>query len=216
MKLENVIILLGPPGSGKGTQADLLAKNFGYFHFGMGQLIRDYMRDNPEDKAVRERYDNGILQPDEFILDLFQKNFEKYALDKAGIVFDAFPMSLGQAKMLDEMLTKHDIVPKVFYIDLSEEEILRRLSMRKLCVDCKSPYLPGQEEYDANACRLCGGHMAVRTDDKPEVIKNRIAEYEERTGPIREFYKSKQELTVVNGKKQIEQVYLKIVGKIAE
>jgi adenylate kinase len=213
-KVNQVVILLGPPGSGKGTQADLLSDKLGYLHFGMGQMIRDYMRNHPEDLEVRRLYDNGILQPDDFILGLFSQRISELMGKYEGIVLDAFPMSVKQAEVLTELLNEYKITPKVFYVHITPETVQSRLALRKICNGCKTPFAKGQESYDAKTCVLCGGHMEVRTDDKPEVIANRIAEYEERTGPIKDYYKKQGVLKIINGERAVAEVQEDLISNI--
>jgi adenylate kinase len=212
MKLKNVIVLLGPPGSGKGTQADLLSEKFGYLHFGMGPVIREYIKNNPDDKAVKDRYDMGILQPDDLMLDWFQKKMSELIETQSGLILDAFPMSLKQADALENILKKLSIVPKVFYINISPQTVQSRLAVRKICQGCKTPYVKGQEDYTANQCRLCGGRMEVRSDDKPEVIANRIAEYEERMGPIKEYYQKLGLIHIIDGERQVSEVHKELMS----
>ncbi len=214
MKLSKIYILLGPPGSGKGTQADMLAEKFGYLHFGVGEMLREYIKDHPENQEVKDRYDHGTPQPDEFILELFNRRFKEISEHETGIIFDAFPLSIGQAKFLDQLLKDFKVAVRVFYIDLPDEEVLKRLALRKICTGCKNPSLPEQETYSAPQCYLCGGHMIVRTDDKPEVVKNRIEEYERRTGPIKDFYNEQKSLVIVNGNQTVFEVHNEIINDL--
>ena len=214
-KVKQVVILLGPPGSGKGTQADLLTDKLGFLHFGMGQMIRDYIRNHPEDEAVKQRYDHGILQPDDFILGLFSQKISELMDKHEGIILDAYPMSLNQAQILKQFLDQYNIAPKVFYIHITPETVQARLALRKICTGCKTPFTKGQESYDAKTCVLCGGHMEVRTDDKPEVIANRIAEYEQRMVPIRDFYKQLGWLSIIDGQRDIQEVHNDLLKQVA-
>jgi adenylate kinase len=206
MKLKNAIIVIGPPGSGKGTQADLLAASTGFLHFGMGQLIRDYIKAHPEDKEVADRYDAGIIQPDDFIYRLFKDNFAKLAAEYEGIITDDFPLSINQAEFFEEIFMSHGIKPHAIYIDVPDEEITKRLSSRKICVGCRFPHPPGEENYNLNECTKCGGHMEVRTDDKPEVVKHRLMEYAKRMGPLKDYFSKKHQLTIVDGHKTVNEV----------
>ena len=210
MKLNKAIVIIGPPGSGKGTQADLLAGKNGYLHFGMGQLIRDYIKAHPEDKEVSGRYNADVIQPDEFIYKLFKDNFESLAADYEGIITDDFPLSINQAEFFEEIFMSHGIKPHAIYIDLPDDEIVKRLSTRKICVGCRLPHAPGEENLNPDECRSCGGHMEVRTDDKPEVVRHRLMEYGKRMGPLKDYFQKRHQLSVVDGNKTVDEVRLQI------
>jgi adenylate kinase len=217
MKLKTIIVLLGPPGSGKGTQADLLSQKTGFPHISTGELIREYIKDHPEEAAaVKERYDKGILQPDNFVLPLFEKKFDEVDQVSEGIISDAFPMSLPQAEFMGKILDKYGISQfKVVFIRVNEDEVVRRLSNRKICVGCrKASATEDSENYTANQCQLCGGHMEVRSDDKPEVVRKRLAEYALRTQELVAYYKEKNQLAEINGSQAVEVVQAEIIKAI--
>lgn len=217
MKLKTIFVLLGPPGSGKGTQADLLSLKTGFPHISTGELIREYIKDHPEEAAaVKERYDKGILQPDSFVLPLFEKKFDEVDMISDGIISDAFPMSLPQAEFMGIILKKFQIENfKVLFIHVDEEEVVHRLSNRKICVGCrKASATEDSEQYSAAQCQLCGGHMEVRSDDKPEVVKKRLGEYAERTRDLIAYYKERGQLEEINGAQPVEAVQAEIVSKL--
>ncbi|MGE5392267.1 MAG: adenylate kinase family protein [Candidatus Saccharibacteria bacterium] len=217
MKLKTIIVLLGPPGSGKGTQADLLSQKTGFPHISTGELIREYIKTHPEEAAaVKERYDKGILQPDNFVLPLFEKKFDEVDQVSEGIISDAFPMSLPQAEFMGKILEKYGIANfRVLFIHVDEEEVVHRLSNRKICVGCrKASATEDSENYTVNQCQLCGGHMEVRSDDRPDVVRIRLKEYAQRTKELVGYYKEKGQLSEINGSQPVDAVQAEIIRTI--
>lgn len=217
MKLKTILVLLGPPGSGKGTQSDLLSAKTGYPHISTGELIREYIKDHPEEaQAVKERYDKGVLQPDSFVLPLFEKKFDELDQVSEGIISDAFPMSIPQAEFMTKILNKFQIKNfKVLFIHVNENEVVRRLSNRKICVGCrKASATEDSENYSAEQCQLCGGHMEVRSDDKPGIVRKRLEEYAERTRDLIEYYRLRGQLAEINGDQPVEKVHEEIESNL--
>ncbi len=201
------IILLGPQGSGKGTQAQLLNEKYGWNHLSTGDIYRKGIQNKePEFLRMKEHVDGGELIPDEFILRIVKKN-----IDDKGNIFDGFPRTLQQAEMLDELAEINLVVE----LKMPDELAVKRLSARKQCKDCREVY--GKENPPRKEkCNKCGGQLFQREDDKPEAIKKRLALYHDETEPLLEYYNPRKITYTVDSSKSITQVFESICRLIAK
>lgn len=212
------LILLGPPGSGKGTQAQMLAERFSLYHLSSGDLVRKIINsgetDDPYVEAVKARYNQGVPQPDSIILELVEK--EIYRLyRKTGFVFDAFPLSLPQAIGLERMIKVYEIRgPFAVSIKVTLQETLIRLTKRKFCQFDQHVYHPQDFSYKKNICELCGQQLITRTDDTPEVVKKRYEAYESRIKELSGFYGEKGRLLEIDGEQSIQGVFSSIINAL--
>ena len=158
--MPKLIIMMGPPGSGKGTQAQLLRKKLDYHYIATGDLVREmrgraYTGD-PIAVEVKKRYDRGEPQPDELILKAVRSKLSELDLD-AGIIFDAFPLSEKQIWGLEEIIEEFHLPdPVAVSIEVSEDEVVKRLTLRKYCPKDNSVYYPMSPTYEKNVCSVCG------------------------------------------------------------
>ncbi len=204
---EKVYLFVGVQGSGKGTQAKVIAQKKEFCHISTGDLFRGL---NGELKEKIDSFINaGKLVPDELVLEMVKKRISKPDCEK-GIILDGFPRTINQAKELDKILE----VKNVIEIKISDEESLKRLSGRVSCSSCGQGYnlITQPKPIDEKKCDKCGGELIQRKDDTPEAIKKRIEDYHKETFPILENYKEK--LITINGEKDIEEVTKKILEKI--
>ncbi|MCD6575791.1 MAG: adenylate kinase [Nanoarchaeota archaeon] len=181
------IIMLGPPGAGKGTYATRLAPKLGIPTISTGELLRA-ARDDPEiGETIRKYQDSGELVPDEIVIQILKKRLEQDDA-KNGFILDGFPRTLAQAKAL-ETITNIDVV---INLDVPEEILIKRLSARRQCKKCGAIYnlLYLKPKVDG-ICDKCGGELYQRDDDKPEAIKERLRVYHEKTAPLIDYYKEK-------------------------
>ncbi len=215
---QSVIILLGAPGSGKGTQADVIREKFNIPHISTGDLIRQYLKEAPADDAkaneVREIVNSGRFASDEMIIGILQKRMEKPDAKK-GVILDGFPRTVNQAKELDRLLTT-DATIKVIHIDVPDDIIIKRLEGRLSCPECNMIYnrffSPPLKE---NICDNCGTELTKRADDNLETIKKRLEVYNEQTAPLIQYYKSKGLLqTVKSGEQPPEEISKKVIELI--
>ena len=209
-KEKRVLIFLGKPGSGKGTQAELVAKKLGIPSIAMGDMLRNIKKQKtPLAKKISGLIDKGQFVPDNLVFSILQGRIKK-ADCKKGYILDGFPRTLLQAKMFKEP------VEKVIYIDVKNSAIVKRLSSRMEC-SCGRVYnLMTKPPKKKGICDACGRKLYRRDDDLPETIKKRLDIYEKQTKPLIEYYKNKKVLEKVNGEKEIKILFkdiIQILGK---
>jgi adenylate kinase len=202
------LVLLGPPGSGKGTQGERLQEDLRLPYYATGDILRAAVRDETElGRTAKEYMDRGDLVPDEVIVGVIAERIaSSEALD--GFILDGFPRTTPQAEALDAKLTELGRgVTAVLLIDVSDDEVVRRLGGRRTCetnghvfhVDFEPPEQEG-------VCDIDGSELIVRDDDKPEVIRKRLETYHEKTEPLVSYYDSRSVLRRINGEAAPEEV----------
>ena len=194
------LILLGPVGSGKGTQAGLISERYNLPHISTGEIFRTNIQNETELGKIAKQYiDNGDLVPEELTNKLVA---DRIAQDdcKGGFILDGYPRNLNQAKALEAM-TDIDIA---LMIDLSEDKIMQRLSSRRMCSKCSQP--TSLDWMVDGKCEKCGGDVYIRDDDKPEVIKMRIKKQAVPLDVI-EFYKNKGVFSKIDATDEVEKTY---------
>ena len=192
MKKPN-IIMLGAPGSGKGTRAVALCEVLSIVQVATGDLFRNNIKEGtPLGKLAKSYIDKGELVPDEVTASMVKDRLSKPDVQN-GFILDGFPRTLKQAEMLDTILDEiGEKISYVIYLNVPSEEIVRRISGRMICSKCQAPYHkefnPPKQE---GVCDKCGGSLYTRDDDKPETVKNRLAVFESTTLPLVDFYRAK-------------------------
>ena len=206
------VIFLGPPGGGKGTQAQLLVKEFGIPQISTGDILRDAVKRGTELGKLAKKYmDEGKLVPDEVVIGIIKERLSQDDTKK-GFILDGFPRTVPQAEALDKLLEEMGRkLTAVVLIDVPKEELLRRLTGRRTCSKCGRMYhiefSPPKKE---GVCDECGGELYQRDDDKEETILKRLEVYESQTLPLVDYYEKKGILKRVNGVGKIEEIYLKV------
>ncbi len=182
------IVMLGPPGSGKGTYSSRLSKKLGIPHISTGDLLREEVSKGSDlGKKAKEYMDKGELVPNEIVLEILKQRLQQPDCEK-GFILDGFPRNLEQAKIL-ETITKIDLV---IYLDVPDEIIIERLSNRRICKKCGAIYnLKTMPPKVPGKCDICGGELYQREDDKPEVVKRRLETYRKETTPLIQYYREK-------------------------
>ena len=183
------MILLGYPGSGKGTQARVLSQKLGLLHVSTGEIFREELaKKTALGQEVGDYLSAGQLVPDWLVLDMLK---HRLSSETRGLLFDGFPCTLEQAEGLDEWFNSRAMkLDAVVFLNLPEAEVVRRLDERRICVKCGTIYnLHVTTPMLENACDSCGGALTTRGDDKPEVIKKRIMVYRDQTEPLVSYYK---------------------------
>ncbi len=221
MKLENIIVMMGPPGSGKGTQTKLLAKELGYEHFSTGDLSREYAKQDTDlGREIKSTIEQGIILPINIIKQIFVKKFETL-IDSPGVILDGYPRTPEQADLLKELMKKYGIKNiKAFFLNVDKQKLIHRLQKRKTCPNCQAIYLPGVPEYDSGVCSKCGGSLVVRADDDPAIVEKRFDEYISKTAPVKEQYEKEGVLIHIQGdqsdiaEESIKKVHQEIMEKL--
>jgi adenylate kinase len=212
------LILLGPPGSGKGTQGERLQEDFRLPYYATGDILRAAVKEGTDvGKQAKEYMDRGDLVPDEVIIGVIAERVQSEEASD-GFILDGFPRTVPQAEALDEKMKElHREITGVIQIDVPEEEILRRLGGRRTCERNPSHiyHLEFDPPKEEGVCDIDGGKLVVRDDDKPELIRNRLAQYREKTEPLIEYYDERGILNHVDGGQSQDEVEERIHGIIA-
>ncbi len=217
MKESVTVLLFGPPGSGKGTQAVFMKEKKGYFHISTGDLIRGAMEDKEFSKKVRAYSDRGELVPDDIILSLIEKVFEGLS-ETDCVVLDGFPRTLNQALALDELLSKKKrSLKEVFFLDVSLDILKERLSGRRSCPSCAAVYHISQFKRmkKKGFCDVCATFLVRRQDDRPQVIEKRFQVYRKIIAPLEDFYSKKGILRKIDGGGGPEHIFEQINSFLA-
>jgi adenylate kinase len=202
------LILLGPPGAGKGTQAAFLAEARGLAHIATGDMFREAMRSGSEVGQQAKAYvDRGELVPNEITIRMLLERLSQPD-SASGCMLDGFPRTLEQAKALDSALAERGQgVDQVAYIRVGEEELIERLGGRWTCRQCGAVYHQrNSPPKTAGRCDQCGGELYQRTDDQPETVRRRLTVYFRDTEPLVEYYRQRGKLVEVDGGQGIEAV----------
>jgi adenylate kinase len=202
------IVIFGPPGAGKGTQAKFISEEFNVPHISTGDILRENVREGTSlGKKAKAYMDKGALVPDELLIDLIKERLQKPDT-RRGFLLDGYPRTLAQAKALDEILD--DINKKldaVVNVDVGANELVRRLGGRLTCKSCQASYnVKTKPPKVPRICDLCGGELYQRADDTEAAIKNRIKVYKKQTQPLIDYYKKKGLLIDIDGEREIDEV----------
>ncbi|MBI4282240.1 MAG: adenylate kinase [Chloroflexi bacterium] len=202
------IVLLGPPGAGKGTQAKSISDALGIVHIASGDLLRDHQARGTElGKTARTYMQKGLLVPDDLIIEMIEERIQ--APDaKGGYVLDGFPRTVEQARALEEALGKRgESIDRVANIRVSEKELVLRLGGRWICRRCQRPYHEvNSPPRRKGVCDECGGELYQREDDAPEAVSRRIQVFAEQTTPLIRYYSRKGNMVDVDGEGSIDEV----------
>ena len=193
------LILLGAPGAGKGTQAEFISEKFNIPTISTGNIIRAALKNATEMGLVAKSYiDAGDLVPDNVVIGIVKERLSEDDC-KNGFILDGFPRTIPQAQALDEM----DFgVDTVLSLEVSDDEIVKRMSGRRVCEKCGQSYhILFKKPQVEDTCNACGGKLVIRNDDKPETVQNRLNVYHEQTEPLKDYYKNKGILISVDGGK---------------
>jgi adenylate kinase len=209
------VLFLGPPGCGKGTQAQYLAEIKGFYHLSTGNLLRAEIEAQTElGKQMKDLYATGKLVDGELVLKMVQKVVASEGAKS--ILFDGFPRTVSQAiafgGFLQSINKKFDCV---FSFSLADDEILDRISGRMTCADCKTVYhIKTNPTKKEGVCNKCDGKLVKRTDDSRESVKLRLDEYHRETEPLKEFYKKENVVYEIDANQPIEVVRKQVLDKI--
>jgi adenylate kinase len=213
------LVILGAPGSGKGTQAARLAERGRLRHVSTGDLLREAVANKtPLGKQVESIMQAGQLVSDEIVLELVKDTLTDHSEDDkwSGWILDGYPRTLSQAEALEDVLSSaREIINGVVVLEVDPEIIVERLSNRRTCVSCKAVYnLPNRPPTVEGKCDVCGGELVLRDDDKPETIRKRLEVYNEQTLPILDLYEQRYDVFKVDGSRPIDDLSDEIVARI--
>jgi len=212
------LIFLGPPGSGKGTQAKIICKELGILHLSTGDLLREGVKNGTALGLKAKKYmEAGELVPDDLIVGLIEEKLASGALDN-GYILDGFPRTVPQAEALRDMLKKNDSsIDKAILLDVSNDEVIKRLSGRFFCPTCNAGYnYPAQMPKKEGICDHDGTKLQRRPDDEEDVVKNRLDVYIMQTAPIIDFYRKASLLTEVGAEGALEEITEALLNVIKE
>lgn len=211
------VIVLGKAGSGKGVQSEILAKKFSLEHIDMGRTLRDFSQ--KEDAIGKEIYAiqnvEKTLVPSRILREVLHLKIGSFSREQ-GIVFDGVPRTMDQQQYLEEALQEFGRkIDKVFFIDISEPESIRRISRRWNCDHCGKILIMGKDiKKETDVCPFCQGIITRREDDTPEGIKKRLEVFQKETMPVLEYFKRKGLLVELNGEKTVEEVSQEILKQM--
>lgn len=212
------LILLGPPGAGKGTQAVNIVEKYGVPHISTGDIFRENIKNGTElGKKAQEYMNRGELVPDELVIDLATDRISQDDC-KNGFLLDGFPRTVFQAEKLDEFLSaKGDKIDCVINLEVAKEELITRLTGRRVCKKCGASFhivnIPPKTE---GVCDFCGGELEQRKDDTVETAENRISVYEAQTLPLVDYYQKAGCIANIDGATGLDSVFADIVSALGE
>lgn len=206
------LILLGAPGAGKGTQAEMLLERLHIPSISTGNMLREAMKNGTDlGKQVKSCMDSGALVPDQLVLGIVAERTQQPDCAN-GFILDGVPRTLAQAEALDKMGVRID---HVVSIELSDEEVESRMTGRRVCTGCGASYhIVANPTKVEGVCDLCGSPVTTRKDDAPETVRNRLAVYHQSTEVLKDYYKSTGKLRVIDGSQPIEDVFHDILRAI--
>lgn len=211
------IIILGQAGSGKGTQAEILAREFDLDHFDTGKLLRQIARsDGALGREVHEIINiKKELVPSRILREIVHLRVSDMPMDQ-GLVFDGVPRNLEQAGYFTEALQEVGRkIDKVFFVNISEEESIRRISSRRVCDDCKKVFIMGKDlKNETDRCSECGGKIIHRVDDTVEGVRKRLRVFDEETMSVINHYKEQGVVVEINGEQSVKQVSEDIIKTV--
>jgi adenylate kinase len=210
------LVLLGPPGSGKGTQGERLQADLELPYYATGDILRAAVREETEiGKEAKAYMDKGDLVPDEVIIGVIAERIDSHEAED-GFILDGFPRTVGQAEALSEKLDElNSRLTAALLIAVPDEEVVRRLSGRRTCPNGHIFHVEFDPPEEEGKCDVCGAELYVRDDDKPEVIKHRLEQYKEKTSPLVEWYDERGLLERVEADAPPDDVYEEIRALMA-
>ncbi|MCX8204202.1 MAG: adenylate kinase [Candidatus Nezhaarchaeota archaeon] len=210
------LIILGPPGAGKGTQAKLLSERLGIPHIATGDMLREAVEAKTElGKLAKQYMDKGELVPDWLVIKLIEERLQRADCHR-GFILDGFPRTIRQAEALEDYLRKAEAkIDAAINLEVGEEEVVKRISLRRTCRSCGAVYhLAFNPPKRDELCDKCGASLYQREDDKEETVRRRLKVYRQQTEPLLEFYRQRGLLVSINGEKDIEHVLNEILRYI--
>lgn len=209
--MKSMIVLLGPPGAGKGTQGEKMTSEYGYVRLSTGDMLREAVRNGTELGKIAKGYmDAGGLVPDDLIINLMKEKIASLG-DVTGIIFDGFPRTVAQAEALDKEMN----IDIALNFDVPDEELIDRLTQRRTCPDCNAVYhLTNNPPKTDGVCDKCGGKLYQRDDDTEATVRNRLDTYHEKTFPLIGYYEGTGKLVTVPSVGAIDDIFKAVTKAI--
>lgn len=208
------LILLGAPGAGKGTQAEIISEKFNIPTISTGNIIRAALKNGTEMGIKAKSYiDAGELVPDEVVIGIIRERLAESDCE-GGFILDGFPRTIPQAQALNDMGIEIDAA---LSIEVEDSDIVKRMSGRRVCEKCGASYHTEYKKPEKEGiCNICGGSLVIRKDDEPETVLNRLNVYHEQTEPLKDFYKACGKLITVEGQEELKDTTALVFGALAE
>lgn len=208
------LIMLGAPGAGKGTQAEVISEHLNIPTISTGNIIREALKNGTEmGKKAKSYMDSGALVPDDVVIGIIRERLAQPDCDN-GFILDGFPRTIPQAEALDRMGIHID---RIIDIEVPDETIAQRVSGRRVCAACGSSYhLDYKKPQVDGVCDRCNGALVQRKDDQPETVKERLAVYHEQTEPLKEYYAKSGKLVIVEGQERVEDTTALTIAAVKE
>lgn len=209
-----LVVLLGPPGAGKGTQAEQLIERYDLVYISTGDILRAAVKNKTELGRQAQQYlAQGRLVPDDLVADIVAERLQESDCSR-GVLLDGFPRTVGQAHFLDGALAEMErSIGRVILIEVEEEELISRLTGRRVCRDCGSNYhVKHSPPQVRNVCDQCGGELYQREDDSLGTVKERLKVYREQTVPLIDYYRERGLLTALDGNTEVGQLFSQIAS----
>ena len=208
------LILLGAPGAGKGTQAEIISETYKIPTISTGNIIRAALKEGTEMGLKAKAYtEKGELVPDEIVIGIIKERLSEPDCN-GGFILDGFPRTIPQAEALDNMGIAVDAA---LSIEVEDSEIVKRMSGRRVCEKCGASYHTAYKKPQKDGiCNACGGNLVIRKDDEPETVLNRLSVYHEQTEPLKDYYNKQNKLLIVEGQDDVKDTTALVLKAISE
>jgi adenylate kinase len=206
------LIIFGPPGAGKGTQASQISSKYGILHISTGDILRAAVKEGTRlGRLARSYMDKGELVPDEVVIGIIKERITK-ADSRNGFMLDGFPRTIPQAEALDKVLSESGFkIDRVISIEVEDEEIIKRISGRRVCENCRAMYhIIYDPPKNIGYCDKCSGKLYQRDDDTEEVVRKRLQVYRNQTEPLKDYYRKAGILEEIDGIGTVKEVFSRI------
>ncbi len=208
------LILLGAPGAGKGTQAEIISETYKIPTISTGNIIRAALKEGTEMGLKAKAYtEKGELVPDEIVIGIIKERLSEPDCN-GGFILDGFPRTIPQAEALDNMGIAVDAA---LSIEVEDSEIVKRMSGRRVCEKCGASYHTEYKKPQKDGiCNACGGNLVIRKDDEPETVLNRLSVYHEQTEPLKDYYNKQNKLLIVEGQDDVKDTTALVLKAVSE
>lgn len=215
--MAKVIVLMGAPGAGKGTQAQLISRRFGWPQISTGDILREMAeQDTPLGRHIKGVLASGRLVSDEILADIIQERTQRDDC-RGGYILDGFPRTIHQAELLDRLVRErgHELV--VINIAVAPQALVARLAARRICPRCGAVYnMHSRPPREDERCDRCGTPLRMRADDHPDAIRKRLEVYQKETAPVIEYYRQQKKVAEIDGGRSMDEVFQDLVRVIEE